>query len=219
MGEAAVVLSPVGHVVSLSVADELDLQWYFGLDLPPAPGTASTFGAMCDRLQRAHAKTTERPSEDASWTEIVFCGHAQAGVVADSAEDGMHAYIDARRRATKLRALIERLSTIDRAVLEARYGGGVQDDGLTRMFAELAGVVLLTSTVRVENMRRASNGRHEMPSETVLDVIATSKNNGDSKDARAAARRWIERARREAEDAAASATIAFTDAKRAAVAR
>ncbi len=215
MGEAAVVLtSPPRDIPALTPAEEADLRWYFGLDLPAAPGTGSSFGAMCDRLQRAHAKTTERPSDDVSWTEIVFCGRGHGSVVGDAIEDAMHAHIDGRRRATKLRAVLERLSALDCAVLEARYHGGAHNETLVRMFAELAGVVLVTEAIHVENVRRAANDQHETADRTVAGMLTASKDRAASKDDRVAARRWIERARSEAHDLVAHAIAAFVQAKR-----
>ena len=217
MGEAAVVLTLKDHAVdvaALTLAEEADLKWYFGLDLPAPPGTGSSFGAMCDRLQRAHAKTTERPSDGVPWTEIVFCGRGHGGTVGDAVEDAMHDHLDARRRAAKLRGVLARLSALDYAVLDARYGGATHDEALVRMFAELAGVVLVTETIHAENVRRAANDQHETADRTVLGVVGVSKDRAASKDERIAARRWIEQARHEAETITARAVSAFVDAKR-----
>ena len=217
MGEAAVVLTLKDHAVdvaALTLAEEADLKWYFGLDLPAPPGSGSSFGAMCDRLQRAHAKTTERPSDGVPWTEIVFCGRGHGGTVGDAVEDAMHDHLDARRRAAKLRGVLERLSALDYAVLDARYGGATHDEALVRMFAELAGVVLVTEAIHAENMRRAANDQHETADRTVLGVLAVAKNQASSKADRVAARRWIENARREAEALTTRATISFVRAKR-----
>ena len=217
MGEAAVVLTLRDHAVdlaALTLAEEADLKWYFGLDLPAPPGTGSSFGAMCDRLQRAHAKTTERPSDGVPWTEIVFCGRGHGGTVGDAVEDAMHDHLDARRRAAKLRGVLARLSALDYAVLDARYGGATHDEALVRMFAELAGVVLVTETIHAENVRRAANDQHETADRTVLGVVGVSKDRAASKDERIAARRWIEQARHEAETITARAVSAFVDAKR-----
>lgn len=213
MGEAAVVLSLANDIPALTLADEVELKWYFGLDLPGVPGTASLFGPMCDRLQRRHAKTTERPSEGVPWTEIVFCGRGHDSLVDGAVEDTMHDHIDGHRRAAKLRRVLERLSALDYAVLEARFSHAAQDKALVRMFDELAAVVLVTETIRTENMRRAANDQHETADRTVLGMLAASKDRTASKPDRMAARRWIENARREAEQLTAHAIAAFVRAK------
>jgi hypothetical protein len=83
-----------------------------------------------------------------------------------------------------------------------------------RAFAELAGVVLVTEALRVESVRRAANDQHETVRGTVLDVVGVAKNPKSSKIDRVAARAWIARVRREAEELAAHAVAAFVRAKR-----
>src|SRR5207248_3193473 len=88
---------------SITPFEEMDLRWYFGLDLPGVPGLASSFGAMCARLQQKKRDSKERPSADAPWTRIMKCRPAAASRCNSTTEDAIIEYLDTHRRAARMR--------------------------------------------------------------------------------------------------------------------
>jgi hypothetical protein len=107
----------------LSLSEEAQLRTYFGRYLPGLPGERSNFGVMIARkASETPRHTAERPTPGTPWTEIVEC-YGTRGPVNFDGEEGMVAYLDARRRFRKVSEALSRLSDRDQAVLDAYYGG------------------------------------------------------------------------------------------------
>src|SRR5438132_819581 len=111
----------------ISPFEEMELRWFFGLDLPPMPGTTSSFRAMCTQLQQKNRRTKERPSDGTPWTQILKCKVSHDGTLENAAEDAMLDYLDAQRRPARIRATLRTLSAVEYAVLDARFGQVVVD--------------------------------------------------------------------------------------------
>jgi hypothetical protein len=206
MGEAAVALTPHvdATVTELTLGEEAELRAFFMLYLPPAPGSASSFGAMCARVANIrNPATNELPTPlvihcdgtatGAPWTEILDCS-TLAHATTDG-EDAMIAHVDALRRMHR--------------VLSARYAENVPAGPLGAM----TGVAALTSVIAVENRRRAAADRHETVEATVASLIAAS--DSTSKTDRARDRAMVNAARREASALLDSARASYAQARRA----
>ncbi len=192
--------SPVGVV--LSFRDEADLQAYFALELPPPPGTRSSFGPMCERLENArNPKTTELPTAGAAWTEIIECRFRQASSTGD-AEDAYIAYVDARRRVTRVHAALSRLSAHDEAVLRAHYVG------------DASALEPLTPTAERVNRECASRDRHETVDASLETVRREAKDMRAPKESRDAARAKLTAIRREATEMLRRARTSYAGARR-----
>jgi hypothetical protein len=164
---------PSGEPVALfSLADEIDLRAYFTCSLPPAPGDCSSFGAMCSRIANSrNRRSTERPSPDAPWTELIGC-HPAPGGNAFAAEEAFVTYIDVRRRFRHVRASLAQLARDEHAALEAYFAPEpVPDHPLGR----LAGVGPLTPTAQKRNRARAARSIHE-PAGATIKWLAASPN-------------------------------------------
>jgi hypothetical protein len=185
----------------LSFEDERDLRIYFALDLPPCPGTPSTFGPMCDRVANSrNPKTTELPSDGVSWTEILDCRLGQHMANVNGAEDAFIAFFDARRCLSRVHTALSRLSDRDHCLLHARYA---DDD------CDLAP---LTPAAERENRERASRDQHEAVEETVVSLQREAKDMRAPKTNRDAARVKLATMRRESLDMLQEARVSYARA-------
>jgi hypothetical protein len=220
MGEAAVALTPHvdATVTELTLGEEAELRAFFMLYLPPAPGSASSFGAMCARVANIrNPATNELPTPlvihcdgtatGAPWTEILDCS-TLAHATTDG-EDAMIAHVDALRRMHRVRRALGQLTPHEQDVLSARYAENVPAGPLGAM----TGVAALTSVIAVENRRRAAADRHETVEATVASLIAAS--DSTSKTDRARDRAMVNAARREASALLDSARASYAQARRA----
>lgn len=183
MEERSIVLSP---------RDEADLRWYFGAAKLSPPGVSSSFGAMCERMgNKMNPQTAERPSPDASWTELIECNPSLASGGTNAAEDTMIAYIDTHRRSGRVSRALSWLPEIERDALEAQYSREAPRIGALR---KLGPVAVLTGAARRENRARAAGGQYEPVEETLEQLTLESK----AGTAREGARRKLEIIRREA---------------------
>jgi hypothetical protein len=156
--------------VRLSWVDEADLRAYFGSYRPSAPGERSNLSALTMRLAGGRpAHSTERPTRDTPWTEIVDCAHEHGAVNFDG-EDAMIAYLDARRRFRRVSRALARIPTGDQAVLDAYYG----TESPEHVLGPLAGVAILTETALRRNRSRAARGMHEPIEATVRWLAAAT---------------------------------------------
>jgi hypothetical protein len=187
MGEAAIAFAsnpspPLegASIVELTIGEEILLRAYFARYLPPAPGAGSSFGGMCSRLSNArNPATTERPTPfvvrsdgtaaGAVWTEILDCGRGSSSSASDG-EDAMIAHIDALRCLGRVRRALATLSAGDQRVLDVHYAS----DRTTGPLGRLAAVGALTSAARIENRRRAVDGRHELIQDTLDSLVKTA---------------------------------------------
>jgi hypothetical protein len=129
VGEVERAAGDAGEVISFF--DEVDLRAFFTMGMPKAPGAETSFGAMCARLGMRNPKTAERPTpfvvhrdgttSGAPWTELVECPPASKGSAFDP-EDALVAYVDAKRRMSRVRAALALLSVRHVEVLAAHYG-------------------------------------------------------------------------------------------------
>ncbi len=212
MGEPAVVLAPevAADITALTLGEEAELRAFFMLYVPPAPGSCSSFGAMCTRVANIQNRaTTERPTPGAPWTEIVDCGRA-AHAAGDS-EDGMIAHVDALRRMQRVRAALGGLAPHEHSVLAAHYSG---EHDATGPLGRLSAVAMLTSVAVAENRRRAVRDRHETVEETLASVAAAAKRSGGSTAERARARAIVDTVRRGAAALLDSARTRYASARR-----
>jgi hypothetical protein len=171
----------------LSFEDERDLRIYFALDLPPTPGTPSTFGAMCDRVMNSrNPKTTELPTDGASWTELVDCRLRHYAANVTGAEDAFIAYFDARRRVARVHTVLSRMAELDRDVLREHYA------------TEGGDLSPLTPTAKRENRERAAKDQHETMQATVARLRRDGKDMRSHNPVRDQARTKLAAMRREA---------------------
>lgn len=209
MGEAAAVLDVQDRddVPALTLGDEAELRAFFAMYVPPAPGAVSGFGAMCNRLANAkNPKTTELPSPNGPWTEMVECAHALSA--AGDGEDAMIAHLDALRRMRHVRRALDAIERYEREVLAMHYGGDLDAAG---PLGRLSAVATLTSAAISENRRRAARDRHETVEETLADVAVLAKRPGAQ---RVGARAILDAVRREASTLLDSARTSFARARR-----
>jgi hypothetical protein len=201
------------ETVDITVFEEAELEWYFGLDLPGTPGEASTFGAMCSRLQMQNYATSERPSEGAPWTEIIACKKGSMSCVND-VEDQMAAFLDARRRAKTIREALKTLTAAQYGALQSRYGGTVHDERLISWFGDLAGVALVTKAAEALRRERATMCAHASTADTLAGMTIALKSKRTVKAERAILRRQLEAVRREASAIIDSGRAAYARARR-----
>ncbi len=182
----------------LSFHDEEDLRTYFALELPPPPGTRSTFGPMCERVANSrNPKTKELPSDGVPWTEILDCRLRQATNNMSDAEDAYIAYVDARRRVSRVHSVLSRLSESEEAVLRAFY---------TR---DADAVAPLTPTGERTNRECAVRGQHETVDASVERLHREAKNMRASKTSRDDARATLGAIRREATEMLQEARVSY----------
>lgn len=191
----------------VSPADEAELRWYFGLNLPGVPGLASKFGAMCERVGNAtNPKTDELPTEGVSWTEILACGHGFEGVVANAAEDMMIDYIDAQKRVARMMRILDQLSDFECSVLRARY---TCPESAPSPLGEFTRVALLTRAAATENRKQAMKAEGESVVATIARLVDAARNAHRSKQERTSARAKLARIRDEAVELTEHATHVF----------
>ena len=199
-------LTPMGAALTATAAvisfeDERDLRVYFALDLPPCPGTESTFGAMCDRVMNSrNPKTTELPTDGVSWAEIVDCRLRHYAANVTGAEDAFIAYFDARRRVARVHAVLSRMTEQDRDVLREHYASGVGE------------LTPLAPTAERENRARAARDRHETIDETVTSLQREAKDMRAPKSSRDDARVKLATMRRESLDLLQQARVNYAHA-------
>ena len=182
----------------LSCGDEAELRTYFELELPPPPGTRSSFGPMCERLSNSrNPKTTELPSGGVSWTEIIECRLRQATNSMSDAEDGYIAYVDARRRVARVHSVLSRLSEREEDVLRAFY---------TR---DADAVAPLTPTAERANRECAVREQHETVDASVERLHREAKDMRASKTSRDDARAALGAIRREATEMLQEARVSY----------
>jgi hypothetical protein len=198
----------------LGPVDEMDLLWYYGLELPPVPGLGSTFTAMCARLQARNPRTKELPSDDTPWTEVLKCKVAEASSALDG-EDQMIAYIDAQRRAGRVRSVLRQLGAEEWAVLEARFARDTVEARLRAQFGDLAGVALLTATATEQMAKRARADKHDSVTGTLVDLVARAKAHDVRGETRREVRKVLDRILAEADTMTANAIQAYVSARTA----
>jgi signal transduction histidine kinase len=196
--------SPAPTATVLSFEDERDLRIYFALDLPPCPGTPSTFGRMCDRVMNSrNPKTTELPTAGVSWTEIVDCRLRHNAANVTGAEDAFIAYFDTRRRVARVHAALSRMTEHDRDVLRETYASEVGD------------LAPLTPTAQRENRDRAAKDQHETMGATVMRLRRDGKDMRAAKTNRDDARAKLALMRRETTEMLRRARESYTAAREA----
>ncbi len=190
--------APTAGGVVLSFRDEAELRAYFALELPPPPGTRSSFGPMCERLENArNPKTTELPSAGVPWTEIIECRLRQATNSMSDAEDAYIAYVDARRRVSRVHSVLSRLPEREEAVLRAFY---------TR---DADAIAPLTPTAERANRECAARGQHETVDASVKRLHREAKDMRASKTSRDDTRATLGAIRREATEMLREARVSY----------
>lgn len=188
------VVIPIREAV-LSPRDEADLRIYFALELPPPPGTQSSFGPMCERVSNSrNPKTKELPSEGVPWTDIIECSWGRSST--HDGEDAFIAYVDARRFVKRVHIALSRLTEHEREVLRAHY-------------TELD-LAPLTPTAERENRERAATERHESVATSVTHLNREAKDMRASKASRDDTRAKLTAIRREVAEMLQEARAAYS---------
>jgi hypothetical protein len=192
---------------------EGELYWFFAMYRCAVPGTKSVFGAMLRRDSEKKRRTTERPSPEAQWTQLVKCGRQMDTYVSNPMEDEMIAYLDDQRRASRVRAALARLTPVACAVLEARYGFDPVDPRLRMRFREYAPIVALTDCILAENRHRTEAGEREPMDTTIGRLFDTAVSKKGGRTGREAAQRTLALARRQAMTMLVSASADYAAAR------
>jgi len=113
--------------------DEADLRAFFATELPPVPGSVSSFGAML--AQRAASRvrdSQEQPTpflvkgdgstSGAAWTDVLSCSATGHAAHPGDAEDALAAYVDARAAHSRMALVLSRLTDEEREALSSQYG-------------------------------------------------------------------------------------------------